>query len=243
MSGVFAMIKGMSRPVAHLCALLVAVAICVSLLVAKLIGVNWLAIALVACVALVQGVIFWLALRTFARDINRRALGVLGERIVATQLAELACEGHIVVHDLQCANMNIDHLIIGPKGIFVVETKMRSKPVDKRIVVAVEGEGIRVDGGPLDSSPIRQVRMGMSLVRDKLPVSPDRVKGYVVYPELWVQGQSPSDVAVLNDKMVFGDLRRRPDVFSQAEVKSLYTMAKTIFDAELRAWVQSETQS
>jgi len=51
--------------------------------------------------------------------------GADGEVRTAEVLAPLAAEGFVLLHDLRVPNSraNIDHVVIGPPGVFVVETK------------------------------------------------------------------------------------------------------------------------
>lgn len=52
--------------------------------------------------------------------------GAVAERAVGELLSELGREGWIVMHDLaQDGRGNIDHLISGPNGVYLVETKYR----------------------------------------------------------------------------------------------------------------------
>src|SRR5207248_10817074 len=62
--------------------------------------------------------------------VKRRAahrLGFHGERYVAEELNQLMSDGFRVFHDVPFGNYNIDHVLIGPTGVFVVETKTRRK--------------------------------------------------------------------------------------------------------------------
>jgi hypothetical protein len=51
--------------------------------------------------------------------------GAAGERRTARLLAELERHGWAVLHDLAvpCSQANIDHLVIGPGGVFVIDSK------------------------------------------------------------------------------------------------------------------------
>lgn len=68
--------------------------------------------------------------RRFARIRNYR-LGYLGERTVAESLAPLLAQGYQVFHDLPAENrghsFNLDHVVVGPTGLFLIETKTRRK--------------------------------------------------------------------------------------------------------------------
>jgi hypothetical protein len=57
-------------------------------------------------------------------------LGYDGERFVGEELNRLAARGFEVYHDLPFDGFNIDHVLVGRQGVFVVETKTRRKPVN-----------------------------------------------------------------------------------------------------------------
>jgi hypothetical protein len=71
----------------------------------------------------------WFASKT--RENANRYLGYFGERIVAEHLDALKLQGWRVFHDVPgLANgnaFNIDHIAVGPQGVFAVETKTRRK--------------------------------------------------------------------------------------------------------------------
>lgn len=49
--------------------------------------------------------------------------GIRGEERVAEVLAVLEGEGFSVIHDIDTGRGNADHVLVGPTGVFVVETK------------------------------------------------------------------------------------------------------------------------
>ena len=58
-------------------------------------------------------------------------LGFFGERYVAEWLDPLKAQGWFIFHDIPCAGatgpFNLDHVAVGPGGVWVVETKTRRK--------------------------------------------------------------------------------------------------------------------
>ena len=58
---------------------------------------------------------------------NKLRLGYEGELVTAQELHQLMPEGNYVYHDFPAGNFNIDHVVVGPAGVFAVETKTRSK--------------------------------------------------------------------------------------------------------------------
>jgi hypothetical protein len=97
--------------------------------VPEVLQLAWLALTLGAFV-----LSFLFAARWFADKAKRSAnhyLGHFGERIVAEYLEPLKQEGWRIFHDVPAMNngtaFNLDHVAVGPGGVFVVETKTRRK--------------------------------------------------------------------------------------------------------------------
>src|SRR4029079_12261113 len=70
------------------------------------------------------------------------SIGAAGELQTARILDPIAGLGYVVMHDLRISmsRANIDHLVIGPTGVFVVETKnVKGK-------VHLGGGGVRMGG-------------------------------------------------------------------------------------------------
>ena len=58
---------------------------------------------------------------------KKMKLGYEGEVAVGQALNHMMRDGYHVYHDLVADKFNIDHIVIGPGGVFAVETKARSK--------------------------------------------------------------------------------------------------------------------
>ncbi|MFC1748729.1 NERD domain-containing protein [Pseudomonadota bacterium] len=71
-------------------------------------------------------------IRMFMKDRKKlvhHRLGLDCERAVGQELSRVGEHGFYVFHDFPADNFNIDHIVVGPTGVFAVETKGRSKPV------------------------------------------------------------------------------------------------------------------
>lgn len=98
--------------------------------VPEVLRLGWVALTVVVFAGT-----FWLAVRLFAartRESGNRYLGYFGERVVAEQLEPLKQEGWRIFHDVPGASaqgraFNLDHVAVGPGGVFVIETKTRRK--------------------------------------------------------------------------------------------------------------------
>ena len=74
------------------------------------------------------GVIVYFVLALLKLLSQRRSIRLEyeGELAVGQQLNELMLQGYRVYHDFPAENYNIDHIVVGPKGVFAVETKANS---------------------------------------------------------------------------------------------------------------------
>jgi hypothetical protein len=80
--------------------------------------------------------LIWTAIIGFKvrRNIRERGnyhLGFDGERFVGEELNSLVARQFEVYHDVPFDGFNIDHVLVGPPGVFSVETKTRRKPIDE----------------------------------------------------------------------------------------------------------------
>lgn len=92
------------------------------------------------------------AMRDGLRGISGFFKGARGEEMVAALLEGLP-GGYHVFHDVPCGTAGgIDHMVVGPTGLFVIETKFWSG------AVKLDGGAILVDGRQPSRPPIRQVR-------------------------------------------------------------------------------------
>lgn len=156
----------------------------------------WTTIALVVCtycwisIALVQGA---------QRAVQQ---GRDGERVVGQQLESLRAEGFKVLHDVPGDRGNIDHVLIGAKGIFCVETKTISKRRGKT-EVTYDGQHVRIDGFVPDRDPIVQIKAASHWLRDFLKEQTGRdypVRSVLLYPGWYVSKQpGGAEVWVLNE--------------------------------------------
>lgn len=89
------------------------------------------AFILTLVLAVIGPILFVLWLLSGLSKIRNRRSGLFGERVVGEHLNKLKTEGFFVFHDLPMGNQklrhNIDHVVVGPTGLFVIETKAYRK--------------------------------------------------------------------------------------------------------------------
>jgi hypothetical protein len=72
--------------------------------------------------------------------VERRDRGATGEEQVGEILDQMADLGWRVIHDASLGRGNVDHILIGPPGVFTIETKSHPGPVR---VARMHGETLR----------------------------------------------------------------------------------------------------
>lgn len=81
--------------------------------------------------------------------------GERGELKVAEVLDELRERGYRVIHDIARPHFNIDHVVVGPSGVYAIETKFRSGQGE---ITFRNGEGLFVGESPDEKDCLKQAR-------------------------------------------------------------------------------------
>jgi hypothetical protein len=138
--------------------------------------------------------------------------GIRGEREVGRMLDDLRALGYEVFYDIPGKDFNVDHALIGPGGVFAIETKTLSKR--KGATVEYDGRRVRVDGHEPDRDPVAQAEAVADFLAELLKGMTGEavpVRPVVLYPGWWVS-PLPRDcrVWVLNPKAMQGFLAKQP---------------------------------
>lgn len=135
-------------------------------------------------------------------------LGYSGERAVGECLNSLLADGYQVFHDIPFENFNIDHVVVGPTGVFAIETKTRRKPKENGRKIAHK---IPYDGAALhwpryrDTESIRQAQANQDTLAKKLSDSTGErvpVQPIVTAPGWWIDDNNQHRVWALNPKRI-----------------------------------------
>jgi hypothetical protein len=81
-----------------------------------------------------------------------------GERAVAQYLEGFRGLGFHTFHDVPNGDSNIDHVLIGTRGVYTIETKTLSKPTRGACSITVSSAGIQANGRTLDRNPLVQAK-------------------------------------------------------------------------------------
>ena len=181
------------------------------------------------------GMLAW-AIHKFARAVSKRQRlrdGLVAELMTAQLLVPLASKGCQVFHDIPADGFNLDHVVIGPYAVYMVETKSRRKPGKGKQSANVDYDG-KVLRFPdhVTSKPMEQARHEARWLAEFLrgaagevvPVVPVvALPGWFVNPS---RGAHQSDVIVLNPKMhgTFTDMRNGAPLSDSLRTRIAYAL-------------------
>ena len=170
-----------------------------------------------------------IVIRNTIKRIRAHNHGIAAEKAVGQFLEQFRAQGYNVIHDIMVKTketaFNIDHLLIGPKGIFTVETKYRKKPLRGACKVSYDGNQISINGQTPDRDPIAQAMGQAAWVRDYLksctaltaiPVTP-----LVVFPGWYIDYLQAGDskVKVANEQLIWSCIQSSPHALASHDAK------------------------
>ena len=188
--------------------------------------INPNALTVVAIWALAFSVVQFFRVRKQIRSFNR---GIEAEKAVGQFLEQFRKEGYAILHDVPGESggkkFNVDHVLIGPKGIFTVETKGRTKPQKGQCKVVYDGQQVTINGQAPDRDPIVQAKAQAAWLEDLLksctalksvPITP-----LVVFPGWYVDyGKARNaQVKVTTEQLIGSCIRSSPHSMDPHDVK------------------------
>lgn len=148
---------------------------------------------------------------------NAWRFGAMLEEDVAKILGDLSAAHWVVRHDVMIGrNWNVDHIAVGPPGVFALDAKFRSAEVK------VSRGGVWVNGFPTDMA--EKARASAREVSTRLSVgrqSPVWVQPVIVF-DAEVSGRSePRGVQIVLVEELFDFLRSAPRVLDVSSVQEI----------------------
>jgi hypothetical protein len=165
--------------------------------------------------------------RLFSEFQNVR-LGLRGEQAVAEALHETAAAGVRIFHDLEAEKIgNIDHIAVGERGVFVIETKARRRRASRNgkpeHVVVYDGKTLQFPSGT-DFKAVGQAERNARWLADYLTKKtgePVKTQPVVVVPGWFVETGGNFPVKVMNAAYLGGYLRRENEKIEAAQVRRI----------------------
>lgn len=152
-------------------------------------------------------------------------LGYDGERFVGEELSRLISLGFEIYHDVPFDGFNIDHVLVGKRGVFIVETKTRRKPVneqgDKKFRVGFDGKYLQWPWGA-DNYGIEQAKNNAKTLSGWLGSAAGEnvwTTPILTLPGWMVDRKVPSDgLFVLNPKEIYGVCFAQPEKLTEPQI-------------------------
>lgn len=137
--------------------------------------------------------------RWYRPQIDRWLRGAEGERRVGAALAELTADGWMALHGVSLGRGDVDHILIGPGGIFTIETKSHRGriPIDR-----------------IDPRMLKQAYAEKKLIER---ITGMEVQSLLVFSRAWLIGSVPAQrngVTILPARMLGHYFSRRRPVLT-----------------------------
>ena len=158
------------------------------------------------------------------RQMQRMRLGLDGEKAVGQYLERLRTDGYQVFHDIAGQDFNLDHVIIGPGGIFTIETKTYSKPKRGNPHISFDGQALTVGSYQPDRDPVTQAKAQAHWLKELLKESTGQTynaKPVIVFPGWFVEPlstQQKETLWILNPKALPAFLKHTPAQLSSEQI-------------------------
>ena len=151
--------------------------------------------------------------------LERRDRGARGEEHVGALLEQLRPAGWRVLHDAILGAGNVDHILVGPAGVFTIETKSHPGPI--RVS--------RVHGATFAQARAHSDALARATGLRSEPL--------IVYSRAWVDRPFARrrGVRVVPARMLVRYLTRRPTVLTAADVAQAHdAIARALLDGDPR---------
>src|SRR6266480_5436096 len=160
-------------------------------------------------------------LRKEIRNLNQAEKG---ERKVSELLTKLRRKRYVAFDDLLVDQSNIDHVLVGPGGIFAIETKAYN--IFGNGCVGVDASGmLRLSNKPALKNPLRQAAASAAdvakILKDRMRRDFDVIP-VLIFPGWTLKGaKAETGVVVLNDGMISEFFESRPTVLSDDQITNI----------------------
>ena len=159
---------------------------------------------LLTVIAIIVTVWSYYKFSTKLNEVKALKQGRDGEREVGMNLELLREQGFKVYHDIIGKDFNLDHVLVGTKGIYVIETKTYSKPLKGQCKIVYDGKKLSYNGTIESDKPIIQAKAGAQWLKNYLKETTKKefdVFPVVVFPGWFTESKVPlKDIWILNPK-------------------------------------------
>lgn len=197
---------------------------------------DWLEWALYGALSTLLALMFCVLLMRDYQRIRRIKLGLACELAVSQELAHLVrpeTHPYAVFHDIPADSFTIDHVALTPKGVFVIETRARTRPFDaagqEQNHLVVEQARLRFPGWS-ERRPLLKTRQAKAWLEAWLArecnVRP-AVQTILVLPGWSIDiTQAPADIQVIDGKELARYLAKASSLEKPTETLDVHIQAR-----------------
>ena len=155
------------------------------------------------------------------KDRLNYAKGLTGETIVGYKLESLS-DDYYVINDLKTSYGNIDHIVIGSSGIYIIETKNF-----RGLITSSEKGELLLNGQLTDKPFIRNFTATVMSIKKQIDVlsrKENYIQGLMVFPSAFLSAKwgTTSYIHCLTDDKLYDYFEKRVKRFSKEEVQLFY---------------------
>ncbi|MEO7701893.1 MAG: nuclease-related domain-containing protein [Opitutus sp.] len=170
---------------------------------------NSVVLCFLGLVVIIAAISAWRNFSRIQKQLWDYRLGFEGERAVGEWLNRLAADGFEIFHDMPFDKFNIDHIIVGPPGVFAIETKTRRKPAhlegSAKATVIFDGNALQYPLGSPETKAVEQAALNAKTLSKFLSSATGEqtvVSPILALPGWWVDRKARGVVKVLNPKEI-----------------------------------------
>jgi hypothetical protein len=163
-------------------------------------------------------------LRRYVPEMRNLTLAAEGERAVGQFLDRLRAEGYEIFHDIPADGFNVDHVLVGPAGVFSIETKTWRKPRRGDARISFDGQSLLIAGAQPERDPVAQARAQAAWLTRQVEAGTGHhhpVHPVVLFPGWYIESATGAhkEVWVLEPKALPAFLQQEPNRITPEEVR------------------------
>lgn len=180
-------------------------------------------------------------------EVEKYWQGLEGEKIAHDEIEQLIKYGYYIINSFVTDKFDIDLIVVGPAGIFVVEVKNPKKYSSEDFVIyennilKIKSEKNKSVISLISKDPIKQVKNNTEWIKRYLSDVANKnyssnIKSAILFPNFWVKEYIANDLLIMNPKRFYSFLvnekRRISDSDIDIIVSSLKAHLKSILEKE-----------
>ncbi|MCE5279286.1 MAG: nuclease-related domain-containing protein [Planctomycetaceae bacterium] len=168
------------------------------------------------------------------REARSYSLGAKGEVYVSQCLDKLKANGWRLFEDVPNEKGNVDHVLVGPGGIFTIETKTHSRKDGKKVEVTFDGQKVAINGFETDE-PIRQAFAEAGFIKNLVGATKADVQPVLIYVGAIINYRGDKQLWVMHENKFLSWMETQRKKLDPAQVSQACTALDGYIQGQARA--------